>query len=133
MCTRRKNSWNLQMFFSFPPTVYLRDSCGPSRFTELLLCRILHTFSGLHSTGCGDCELGLPKYFKIPILCPVNSNTADCIYWRTDFCISHYSWTPEKRLHTSKSTFLVKYFNVSIQERIFDVLWIFIINIKCHK
>ena len=102
MCTRRKNSWNLQMFFSFPPTVYLRDSCGPSRFTELLLCRILHTFSGLHSTGCGDCELGLPKYFKIPILCPVNSNTADCIYWRTDFCISDYSWTPEKRLQANQ-------------------------------
>ena len=22
--------------------------------------------------GCGDCELGLPKYFKIPILCETN-------------------------------------------------------------
>ena len=75
--------------------------------------------------GCGDCELGLPKYFKIPILCPVNSNTADCIYWRTDFCISHYSWTPEKRLQANQL--------FSIQERIFDVLWIFIINIRWQK
>ena len=105
MCTRRKILVKSPNVFQFFPSLCVSE-------TRAVLHGLLNfCYAGFYTLfqgcipGCGDCKLGLPKYFKIPILCPVNSNTADWVFVFTGALISVFStisWTREKRLQANQ-------------------------------
>ena len=104
MCTRRKKPMKSPNVFQFFP------HCVSQRLVRSFT--VYWTFAMQDSTHFFRVAFHRVWWLRIRVTkilqntnfmsSPVNSNTADCIYWRTDFCISHYSWTREKRLQANQ-------------------------------